>query len=89
MPKLYDLSAPNGTYVDRETGEEKTSWIRCGAVIEKANGKKAVKLEALPIEFNGWLNCTEPRSPVQQAAKSAGQPDPYAHPDDPNDSIPF
>lgn len=82
MPKIYDLTVPNGTYNDPKTGEEKTRWINCGALIEKQNGKRAVKIECLPVDFNGWLECVTPQQP---RAKQEAQ----AHPDDPSDPIPF
>ena len=56
MAKLYDLMYPGGEYTDKE-GQEKTRWIKCGAIIETKNGKKKVKLESIPVEFNGWLEC--------------------------------
>ena len=87
MPKIYDLCAPNGTYNDPNTGEEKTRWLTCGALIEKANGKRAVKIEQLPIEFNGWLECvvSKPKGDVRPAAPSP----PAQAPDDFSDKIPF
>ena len=69
--KLYDLSYPLGTYTDSKTGEEKTRWLRVGAVIKKSNGKLSAKIDALPTDFNGWLNVAEPRQPHEQAAQTA------------------
>jgi len=84
MPKIYDLCAPNGTYTDPKSGEERTRWINCGALIEKQNGRRAVKLESLPVEFNGWLECMTPKG------ANTSKPDaPAPQPDDFDDDIPF
>lgn len=59
MPVTHELMARAGSYTDRD-GNEKTRWQKCGILIEK-DGKLSVKLEALPIGFDGWLSCFEPR----------------------------
>lgn len=66
MAKIYDLVYPTGTYTDPQTGQEKASWTRCGAVIETSQGKRKVKLEAIPVEFNGWLECVLPKPKGQK-----------------------
>lgn len=59
MPVTHELMARAGSYTDRD-GNEKTRWQKCGILIEK-DGRLSVKLEALPIGFDGWLSCFEPR----------------------------
>ena len=74
MPKLFDIMAPMGQYTDPQSGQEKTRWLKCGAVIQTAAGKTAIKLDAVPIappadqsgEGGMWLQCFEPRDPNQQ-----------------------
>ena len=36
--KLYDLAVRNGSYTDRNTGEEKGRWLNVGAMIEGDKG---------------------------------------------------
>jgi hypothetical protein len=84
MPKLFDLMYPGGQYTDRE-GQEKTRWLKCGAVIETKDGKKKVKLESLPVEFNGWLECFA-NQPHEQAARTTAA---QSEPDDLGGDIPY
>ena len=78
MKKTGDLMAANGSYTNAE-GEEKTRWIKVGALFQRDDGRMSIKLEALPVgEFNGWLSVFEPREkqPNQQTQQH-------------NDPIPF
>jgi len=86
MPVTHELMARAGSYTDRD-GNEKTRWQKCGILIEK-DGRLSVKLEALPIGFDGWLSCFEPRQddkPQRQAPRQSRQDDPF----DDSGSIPF
>lgn len=78
----YEVIAKAGTYKSAQ-GEEKTKWHKCGVVIDNGKGL-SLKLESLPIGFDGWLNLWEPK-PKEEAAK----PDPARHFDDMRDEIPF
>ena len=105
MPKIGDLMAVIGTYQLPQTGEEKTQWLKCGALFKKANGKMSVKLEALPVGQEGsglWLNVFESRgdqNPQRQGqntrptppqqASAAQPPAPVTHSDFADDDIPF
>ena len=33
----------------------KKVWLKVGVFIEKENGKLSVKLDAIPIGFDGWI----------------------------------
>jgi len=67
MGKKYDVVyARNYT----QNGEEKTHWINCGAVIETAKGF-SLKLETIPVGFNGWFSLFEPKAKEEKPAKSA------------------
>ena len=71
MPKVYDVMYPNGKYRDAQ-GQEKTRWLRCGAVISTQAGKVALKLDSLPVapvpneggESGIWLQLFEPNQPA-------------------------
>jgi hypothetical protein len=88
MAIKYELSAITGTYTNRE-GEEKKSYVRCGVVMETKKGGLVAKLEALPVNFDGWLFMNEPKpkdAPKEEAApgkKTGGKFDDMA------DDIPF
>lgn len=43
----------------RKDKEGKTLWMRVGMLIQKDNGKWAIKLDAIPTNFDGWLTIGE------------------------------
>ncbi len=61
MPIKYELIAKSGTYKDPKSGEEKTRWVKCGVVMDTRQGGMSAKIESLPIEWDGWLNFSEPK----------------------------
>ena len=79
MKKVYDAVVTTGTYTDRE-GKEKKKYLNVGVVLEGDKGM-SLKLEALPVNFDGWINFYEPKRKEQAA--------PAAAPDDFDDKIPF
>lgn len=67
----YDAMAKGGTYTNRD-GDEKTRWIKCGVVFEGTNGGLSLKLEAMPVPFDGWISFFEPKPRDEKpAAKPA------------------
>ena len=80
MSKIFDLVGSNGTYTDNQ-GQEKTRWIKCGAVFKSDQGNVSVKLEAVPTYRNEngelWLNCFVPQQQQQQGGDANfGRPAP-------------
>jgi len=73
MARVAVLKARNGTYTAKD-GSEKTAYITVGNVFENERGR-SYKLDAVPVNFDGWLFESEP--PAKQAAKG------------PDDEIPF
>ena len=67
--KRYDVVAVTGTYLDAE-GMEKRRYLNCGAVFENEKGL-SLKLEALPVEGNGWFYLFEPRRKSASAKPAA------------------
>lgn len=68
---------------------DKPRWINVGAVLETRNGLR-IKLDSIPVGFNGWLALFEPKPrdanqqrPAQQAQKPPADDNGF------NDSIPF
>jgi len=43
------------------SGEEKKRYIQIGAVFERDDGSQSIKLEIIPIGWNGWANFYAPR----------------------------
>ena len=66
--KVYDVVAVTGTYTDR-SGEEKKRYLTCGAVFQSDKGL-SVKLECIPVGFNGWFSLYEPKEHGQDKPKA-------------------
>lgn len=79
MPKLFDVMAPAGKYTDA-AGQEKTRWIRCGAVIKNQNGNTSLKLDCLPVGMTSddgagiWLSLFKPQENNGQQNQQAAPP---------------
>lgn len=97
MPKLFDVVYPAGTYNDPNTGQEKTRWMNCGAIIQTQAGKTALKLDMVPTNPGPnqdgqpglWLQCMEPRPRTAAAPAQPPAPPPAPTPAAPDDDIPF
>lgn len=48
---------------------DKPRWIRCGVYLDTKNGPH-IKLDCIPVAFNGWLALFEPRQKDNQAPKN-------------------
>jgi len=53
MAVKKQLKAKAGTYVNKQ-GEEKTRYVNVGVLLETGKGEM-LKIEALPIPFDGWI----------------------------------
>lgn len=60
MSQTLDLSYPKKV---TRNGQESTIWIKCGILVNKDDGKQAVKIDSIPIGVVGdfWLSATEQR----------------------------
>ena len=54
MKKLGNLVAVVGEY--ESNGETKKQYHRCGACFVNDKKQISIKLDAVPTNFNGWLN---------------------------------
>jgi len=80
--KRYDVVAVTGQYRDKD-GNEKNRYMNCGAVIRTDKGF-SLKLEAIPIESNGWFMLFEPKEKDKaQPAETPANDEPF------DDDIPF
>jgi hypothetical protein len=60
VPVLYEVTAAGEKYTAKD-GTEKTKWIRIGSVIQTKSGKMSLKLETIPLNWDGWASLMEPR----------------------------
>ncbi len=60
MKKTHDAVYAGEKYNDRE-GNEKTRYVNLGALMQRDDGSMTMKLEAIPVGFNGWINFYEPK----------------------------
>ena len=75
MPVLYEVSAAGEKYKAKD-GTEKTKWIRIGTVIQTKSGRMSLKLESIPVNWDGWANLIEPRQDDgQRKPRNAGEDD--------------
>ena len=54
MTPLYNVVAKCGTYKDRE-GNKVQKWKKLGVSVDTREGGMALKLDLIPIDFDGWL----------------------------------
>lgn len=71
MGKLYEVTAVTGTY--EKDGETKKRYMNIGSVIETKNGL-SLKLEAIPVGWDGWAYLNEPQQREQQQKPAARIP---------------
>lgn len=87
MAIKYDAIVKNGTYKDKNTGEDRTNWLKVGVVVETRNGGLALKIESLPPLWDGWVQLATPKAKEQSAPQENTQTQQQSSMDDPD--IPF
>lgn len=80
----YEAKAKNGTYKDKN-GEEKVRWHHMGVCFQNDNGQLSIKMDSIPLNWNGWVSLFEPRPKDGQQASAPAQAAPAIADDD----IPF
>lgn len=76
MGVKYNLVAKTGEYTNAK-GEVKARWSRVGVVLETNNGGMAIKIENIPLGWDGFANMAEPdakddKGEQQSKPKSTG-----------------
>jgi hypothetical protein len=86
MAVKYEVTAVTGKYTDRE-GKEKSRYAKLGVVMETKNGFM-LKLESIPIGWDGWAYLNEPRQDEkpQNVRRSSSE---TARVADMSDDVPF
>lgn len=70
MKKIKDAVAITGKYKDRN-GDEKNRYVNVGSLLERDDGSQCLKLESIPVNFDGWINFYEPKiSQAKEEIKS-------------------
>lgn len=87
MAIVYEAIATTGTYTDA-SGQEKKRWVKCGVVMSTKSDGLALKLEALPTVFDGWITLAEPKEREEKQEAPAPKRR-AAPPGDLADDIPF
>lgn len=70
----YECIVKNGTYTDK-TGAEKNRWQKIGVCVETKQGGLAVKLETIPVTWDGWISLAEPKPRENAPATSTNLAD--------------
>ena len=66
---IGDICAPTGKYL--KEGEEKTSWAKCGILMQTEKGFR-IKLDTVPVGGEGqgiWFSVFEKDTPSQGSAQ--------------------
>ena len=93
MKKTHDAVYAGEKYTDI-AGNEKTRYINIGALFTRDDGSMTMKMESLPIGFNGWINFYEPKprdgdQPQRQERQRPQRSAPAPTDEFIDDSIPF
>jgi len=65
----YDCIVKNGTYTDK-SGNEKNRWQKIGVCVDTKQGGLAIKLEAIPVTWDGWISLAEPKPKESSSGNS-------------------
>lgn len=79
----YEVTAITGKYTDRD-GNEKNRYAKLGVVMEGKNGPM-LKLESIPVGWDGWAYLNEPRAKDEQPRGRQGNRAPAQSSDDDSD----
>jgi len=69
----YEVSAKTGEYQDKE-GNTKARYTQMGVVIEGPRGL-SLKLESIPVNWDGWAYLNTPKPKEVYAAKAKNTDD--------------
>ena len=81
MAVKFEMMVANGSY--EKDGQQKTSWMKVGRVMEKKAGGFVIKMDCIPtsvqdmdgktVAWDGWVQLFEPRPKDSQPQQSAPQ----------------
>jgi hypothetical protein len=67
----YEAFTKNGTYKD-SNGQEKNRWFRMGVCFQNDKGQLSIKVDGVPVNWDGWISLMEPKP--KDGAKPAPAP---------------
>jgi hypothetical protein len=70
MALRYQVSAVIGKYEDRD-GKEKSRYVNIGSVMDTKNGGLLLKLDAIPLNWDGFAYLNEPREREERPAQQS------------------
>ena len=75
MEFLGDVLATVGKYKDRQTGEERKSFAKCGAAFKNEQGRIVLKIDTIPVtqEWSGWLTIYPPKDRSEDEQGQSGE----------------
>lgn len=90
MALRYRVQAQVGTYNDAN-GNEKKKYVDVGVIMDKKDGGFIMKIEAIPIGWDGWayLNVPEARPKGSGGGQRRQAPPQSGGNDEMDDDIPF
>ena len=50
----------------QKDGQEKTAWKKVGTLFIKEDGKMSIKMDMIPLNSDGWLQCFDPKQKEQK-----------------------
>lgn len=87
MPVKYEIRAITGKYTDRD-GNEKNSYATLGKVIQTKKGGFMLKIDTVPVTWDGWAYLEPPRPKEEKPAPASSRPTDGGL-SDMDDDIPF
>ena len=69
----YEVKAKNGSYKDRN-GEEKVRWHHMGVCFQNDKGQLSMKIDSIPLNWDGWVSLFEPKPKDDKVTASAPAP---------------
>lgn len=73
LKRVGTLSAKTGEYID--DGNKKNRYVTVGALFkDEKDGRVVIKVDALPVNFDGWINAFPLREDNKDNDQQAPQP---------------
>lgn len=72
MAILKEVVCIIGKYTDKN-GQEKNQYLNIGKVIETKTGSQMIKIDSIPVGFDGWAYLNDPRPRDDNKGNSAPQ----------------
>lgn len=86
MKRIKRIVATVGEYTDRD-GNTKKQYANIGSLMERDDGSQSIKIESIPVGWNGWASFYDIED-KKQTQHNKAKADGY-QPQDDDSSIPF